>query len=241
MFTIADQPQNLLYRVNKGEDIGGTDHIGDHEDQKHQHHQTDHIATGGQFRQLGIQLLPEGVCLQEIHPPLAVVSAFRDVSSASKEKERLKNEAEAYYRDRVIKAAGEAVYRELSVPGTKVDDQLWERLSTQLAGEASSEINAARAFADAQQHLATGDAESFALTEAAHAADPQITEWRMYMEALIETLPGKKKLILDSKGKGRRHLLLGLRQNLADQLSPLLGPEITGRQGRQPNASYRSD
>jgi regulator of protease activity HflC (stomatin/prohibitin superfamily) len=177
--------------------------------------------------QLGVHLLPEGVCLQEIHPPLAVVSAFRDVSSAFKEKERLKNEAEAYYRDRVIKAAGEAVYGELSISGTQVDDQLWERLSMQLAGEVSSEINAARGFADAQQYLATGGAESFALTEAAHAADPRITEWRMYMEALTETLPGKKKLILDCQGKGRRHLLLGLRQNLADQLSPLLEPEIT--------------
>jgi hypothetical protein len=41
---------------------------------------------------LGIEVLPDGVCLQEIHPPLAVVSAFRDVSSAFKEKERMKNE-----------------------------------------------------------------------------------------------------------------------------------------------------
>jgi regulator of protease activity HflC (stomatin/prohibitin superfamily) len=174
-----------------------------------------------------MELLPAGVCLQEIHPPLAVVGAFRDVSSAFKEKERLKNEAEGFYRDRVIKAAGEAVYQELSVSGAEVDDRLWERLEKQLAGEAASEINAARAFADSQQQLAAGDAESFALVQAAHAADPQITEWRMIIESLAKALPGKKKLILDSSGQGRRHLLMGLKQNLPDQLSPLLDSEYT--------------
>ncbi len=93
---------------------------------------------------LGIEVLPEGVCLQEIHPPLAVVDAFRDVSSAFKEMARLKNEAEAFYRDRVIKAAGEAAYQELSATAAVVDDDMWQRLRPELAGEAAAELNAAR-------------------------------------------------------------------------------------------------
>jgi Cu+-exporting ATPase len=172
--------------------------------------------------QLGIELLPQGACLQEVHPPLMVVSAFRDVSSAFKEKERLKNEAEATYRDRVIQAAGKAVYDKLSVRGTEVNDALWAELSPELAGEASREINDARAFADGQRHLAAGEAEGYSLMESAHASDPRLTEWRMLLDTLAQTLPGKKKLVLDRRGEGRRHLLMGLPRAIPAELAPVL-------------------
>ncbi len=174
--------------------------------------------------QLGLELLPQGVCLQEVHPPLMVVSAFRDVSSAFKEKERLKNEAEATYRDRVIQAAGKAVYDKLSVSGVEVNDELWVELSPELAGEASREINEARAFADGQQQLAVGEAESYSMMESAHMSEPRMTEWRMLLDTLIETLPGKKKLVLDRRGEGRRHVLMGLPRALPTELAPLLEP-----------------
>ena len=170
---------------------------------------------------LGIEVLPDGVCLQEIHPPLAVVSAFRDVSSAFKEKERMKNEAEAYYRDKVIQAAGEEAWRELSAAGSEVDDDLWRRLREVLSGEASTEINAAAAFAAEKEELATGDAKSFALVENAHSAAPRLTEWRMFLETLAEAMPGKKKIILDARTGGRRHLMIGLPESLPPGLLPL--------------------
>jgi regulator of protease activity HflC (stomatin/prohibitin superfamily) len=170
----------------------------------------------------GIEVLPEGVCLQEIHPPLDVIPAFRDVSSAFKEKERLKNEADAFYRDRLIKAAGENAYRELSAGNVEADDALWTKLAAGVAGEAAAERNRARAWADDKQQLATGGAEAFALLEAAHAGQPELTEWRAYIEALSAALPGKKKLVLDSQLAGRRHLLLGLGQAVPEQLAPLL-------------------
>ncbi len=170
---------------------------------------------------LGIEVLPDGVCLQEIHPPLAVVSAFRDVSSAFKEKERMKNEAEAYYRDKVIQAAGKAVWLELAADGSEVDDALWMQLREHLSGEASAEINAASAFAAEKEELATGDAKSFALVENAHAAAPRLTEWRMFLEAISEAMPGKKKIILDSRSGGRRHLMIGLPKSLPSGLLPL--------------------
>jgi len=175
---------------------------------------------------LGIKLLPDGVCLQEIHPPLAVVRAFRDVSSAFKEKERMKNEAQAYYRDKLIQAAGEAAWRELSEAeaGSELNDELWSELRTRLAGEAAAEINAAHAFADEQQAAASGDAESFVLVENAHSAAPRLTEWRMFLETLAEAMPGKRKLILDARTGGRRHLLLGLPDAQASELMPLLEP-----------------
>ncbi len=170
---------------------------------------------------LGIEILPHGVCLQEIHPPLAVVSAFRDVSSAFKEKERMKNEAEAYYRDKVIQAAGEEAWTELSTAGSEVDDDLWIKLREVLSGEASAEINAASAFAAEKEELATGDAASFALIENAHAAAPRLTEWRMFLDTLGEAMPGKKKIILDARSGGRRHLMIGLPESLPSGLLPL--------------------
>jgi Cu+-exporting ATPase len=175
---------------------------------------------------LGIELLPDGVCLQEIHPPLAVVGAFRDVSSAFKEKERMRNEGQAYYRDKVIQAAGEAAWRELSEAETSAElsDELWHELRTGLAGEAAAEINAAHAFADGKRATASGDAESFVLVENAHSAAPRLTEWRMFLETLAEAMPGKKKLILDARSGGRRHLLLGLPRGQASDLMPLLEP-----------------
>jgi len=171
--------------------------------------------------ELGIEVLPHGICLQEIHPPLAVVSAFRDVSSAFKEKERMKNEAEAYYRDKVIKAAGETAWAELSAAGSEVDEALWTKLRAVLSGEASAEINAASASAIEQEELATGGAQSFALIKNAHAAAPRLTEWRMFIEALSEAMPGKKKIILDARSGGRRHLMIGLPEFLPSGLLPL--------------------
>ena len=141
---------------------------------------------------LGIEVLPEGVCLQEIHPPLPVVDAFRDVSSAFKEMARLKNEAEAYYRDRVIKAAGEVAYQELSATSAVVDDDLWQRLRPELSGEAAAELNVAQAFAVGKEQTAAGGAESFALVEAAHAAAPQLTEWRLFLETLGRRCPARR-------------------------------------------------
>lgn len=180
---------------------------------------------------LGIEVLPEGVCVQEIHPPLAVVDAFRDVSNAFKEMARLKNEGEAFYRDRVIKTAGDAGYQELSGTAAVIDDDMWQRLRPELAGEAAAELNTAQAFAAGKEQTAAGGAESFALVEAAHAAAPQLTEWRLFLEALGAALPGKDKLILDAPGGGRRHLLLGVPPGLSEQLLPLLKPTPTEEGG----------
>lgn len=173
---------------------------------------------------LGVEILPQGVCLQDIHPPLAVVDAFRDVSSAFKEMAQLKNEAEAYYRDRLIKTAGEAAYRELSASGVTVTDELWLRLQPELAGEAAAELSAAQAFAVGKRETAAGGAESYALVEAAHASSPALTEWQLFVETLAAILPGRSKLILDGAANGRRHLLLGMPPGLNEQLLPLLKP-----------------
>jgi Cu+-exporting ATPase len=159
---------------------------------------------------LGLEVLPDGVLLQDVHPPLAVVPAFRDVSSAFKEQERMKNEAWAYHRDKVIKAGGLEAWQKLSKPGATLTEELWQELRPRLQGEAAAELHAAEAFAASEQEVAHGNAESFVLNEAARAAAPQLTDWRLAIDTIGESLTGKKKLILDRPTGGRRHLFLGL-------------------------------
>lgn len=176
---------------------------------------------------LGVEILPQGVCLADVHPPLEVVDAFRDVTSAFKERERMKNEADAFRRERVIKAGGRAAWQEFSSGGAELTDERWSLLRSQLEGEAAAELLAAEAFAVDQQERAAGEAASFASLVAAHAAAPQLSEWRLFLDALSAALAGKQKLILDSHPGGRRHLFLGA--PFKAELSPegaLLAPAI---------------
>lgn len=174
--------------------------------------------------QLGIEVLPSGVCLQDVHPPLAVVAAFRDVSSAYKEMERMRNEGDAYRRDKLIQSGGEAAWRELSKDGCEFNDEMWHKLQPDLAGEAASELNGARAFAVEREQTAAGDAAGFSLQQAAHAAAPRITEWRLFMDAWEKSLAGKRKLLLDREAAGRRHMLLGLPKEVPAPIGPLVAP-----------------
>jgi hypothetical protein len=162
------------------------------------------------FLQLGIAILPGGICLRDVHPPLPVVDAFRDVSSAYKEMEQMNNEADTYRRDKLIQTGGEAVWRELTSDCRDVDDAVWNKLRDKLAGEIAVELNAARAFAVDREQTAAGEAAGFTLRQAAHSAAPELAAWRLFMDVWTESLTGKRKLILDRAATGRRQVLLGL-------------------------------
>jgi len=107
------------------------------------------------------------------------VDAFRDVSAAFEEKNRAINQAQGYRAEQIALARGTA--RALA--------------------------EGARAYALARVNRSNGDAGRFASREQAYRTAPGVTETRLYLEAMEQVLPGKKKLIVDSS-KGRRHLLL---------------------------------
>ena len=119
------------------------------------------------------------VKLLDVHPSLEVVDAFREVSAAFEEKNRLINEAEGYRNEQVALARGNAEAR----------------------------LQAAQEYKISRTERADGDGSRFDLAEAAFDTAPAIHRFRLYMETMEQVLPGKKKLILDSS-KGRRHLLL---------------------------------
>ncbi len=171
---------------------------------------------------LSVEVLENGVCLQDVHPPLEVVPAFRDVSSAFKERGRMLNEADADYRQKVIAAAGRTAWEQLASGGAEVTEAWWSKLGDDVAGEAAAELRSAEASAIGRQNLAAGEASRFTQLQRAEAIAPQLTQWRLAIEATSAALRGKKKLIFDSSGTGRRHLLLGLPQTLSPSVSALL-------------------
>jgi Cu+-exporting ATPase len=175
--------------------------------------------------ELGIEVLDGGVCLQEVHPPLDVVPAFRDVSSAFKERGRMLNEADADYRKQVILAAGKEAWQQLAGSGVEVNEALWQKLHDGLAGEAAAELLAAEAFATTRENAAAGEAAQFVQVLRAAAGAPDQTRWRAYIEMMSTAMRDKKKLILDRASKGRRHLLLGVGPSLDDSLRSLLTPQ----------------
>jgi HflK protein len=125
----------------------------------------------------GIRVLR--VKLEDVHPSLEVVDAFRDVSAAFEEKNRLINEAEGYRNEEVALARGNA----------------------------KAQVQNANAYTLGRTNRAAGDASRFTQEEQAFKTAPGPTETRLYLETMEQVLPGKRKLIVDS-GKGRRHLLL---------------------------------
>lgn len=127
--------------------------------------------------QAGVRVLR--VSLEDIHPSVEVVDAFREVSDAYEEKNRLINEAEGYRNEQLALSRGNA----------------------------AALITSARSYSAARKTRAEGDASRFTSREQAFRLSPDATSTRLYLEMIENVLPGKKKLIID-KSKGRRNLFL---------------------------------
>lgn len=119
------------------------------------------------------------VKLLDVHPSVEVVDAYRGVSGAFEEKNRLINEAEAYRNEQVALARGRAAARILE----------------------------AKSYSLGLRNRAAGDASRFVQSELAFRAAPGPTETRLYLETMEQILPGKNKMIVDST-KARRQLWL---------------------------------
>jgi HflK protein len=131
----------------------------------------------------GVQVLE--IKLEDVHPALEVVDAFRAVSDAFEEKNRLINEAEGYRNEQLALAQGNA----------------------------QAALENARAYSLGRKTRAEGDASRFLSAEEAFRSAPEATQSRLYLETMEEVLPGKKKLIIDTRA-GRRQLML-LRDGIA--------------------------
>ncbi len=126
---------------------------------------------------LGVHI--HSLLLQDVHPALEVVSAFREVASALEEKSQLINEAQAYANERLPLARGESQ----------------ETLLQARAGRFSKITGA------------EGEAERFSMRLEQYRKAPQTTRVRLYLETVERSLQGRKKYILDHNS-GRRKVML---------------------------------
>ena len=114
------------------------------------------------------------VRLQEVDPPAQVIDAFNDVQRAKTDKDRLKNEAEAYRNDVVPRARGE---------------------SEKLLAEA-------RAYREEVVNRADGDAKRFLSVYEAYKVAKDVTTQRIYLETLEHVMRSANKIIIDKNGEG---------------------------------------
>lgn len=124
-----------------------------------------------------------GINLQQggVRPPEQVQAAFDDVLRAAQERERAKNEAQAYANDVIPRARGAA-----------------SRLGEEAQGYRE------RIVAQAQ-----GDSERFRLLLAEYQKAPQVTRDRLYLESMQQIYSNVTKVLVDSR-QGQNMLFLPL-------------------------------
>jgi len=117
--------------------------------------------------------------LLKVDPPGPVIDAFRDVQRALADRERLRNEAEAYRNDVVPKARGAAA-----------------------AVKQEAEAYRQEIIARAQ-----GDADRFISVYRAFNAAQDVTLQRLYLETMEEVLKNSNKVIIDKSAQGQSGVL----------------------------------
>jgi len=120
----------------------------------------------------GIQI--RSVTMQSTQPPEQVQAAFDDAVKAGQDRERQKNEGEAYANDVIPRARGTA-----------------SRLLQEAEGYR------ARLIATAE-----GEAARFSKLYDEYAKAPEVTRQRLYLETMQQVYANTSKVMIDSKGAG---------------------------------------
>jgi membrane protease subunit HflK len=143
-----------------------------------------------------------GINLQQsgVRPPEQVQAAFDDVLKAGQERERAKNEAQAYANNVIPRAVGSA-----------------SRLKEE------SEAYKARIVAQAQ-----GDAQRFSAVLAEYQKAPQVTRDRMYTDAMQQVYTNVTKVLVDSRqGSNLLYLPLDKIMQMSGQPAAAAAPDAS--------------
>ncbi len=122
----------------------------------------------------GTGILVSTVTIQNAQPPEQVQAAFDDAVKAGQDRERQKNEGQAYANDVIPRARGAA---------------------SRLAQEAQGYRQ--RVIANAE-----GDASRFRQVLAEYAKAPAVTRERIYIETMQQVLAATSKIMMDYRGQG---------------------------------------
>ncbi len=140
---------------------------------------------------VGVEVVAVNLQQGGVRPPEQVQAAFDDVLKAGQERERTKNEAQAYANDVVPRASGAASRLQEEATGYK-----------------------ARVVAQAQ-----GDAQRFDSVVAEYQKAPQVTRDRMYLDSMQHVLSNVTKVLVESR-QGSNLLYLPLDKLLGSALQP---------------------
>ena len=134
------------------------------------------VRTGTQaiLDQYGSGIEISQVQLLKVDPPPAVIDAFRDVQRANADRERARNEAEAYRNDIIPRARGEG-----------------QRL-----------VQEAEGFKESQVARARGEAARFMSVLSAYQVARDVTVRRLYLETMEEILRANPKIVVDDRLQG---------------------------------------
>ena len=122
----------------------------------------DPASSGSRLARLDLGVCVQGITFQDVHPPLAVVDAYRDVSRAESDRQRRVNEADG-------------------LPGREADRGGGP-------GQGHRERRPGRARAAARPGLERRRT-SFAYQLAARQAAPSLTDFRLFWETIAEVSP----------------------------------------------------
>ena len=112
--------------------------------------------------------------MQNAQPPEQVQAAFDDAVKAGQDRERQKNEGQAYANDVIPKARGTAA-----------------RLAEEAEGYRQRLIA-----------MAEGDASRFSQLNSEYAKAPEVTRSRLYLETMQQIYANNTKVLIDAKGQG---------------------------------------
>jgi len=130
---------------------------------------------------VGVEVVAINLQQGGVRPPEQVQASFDDVLKAGQERERSKNEAQAYANDVIPRAVGSAARLKEEADAYK------ERVVAQ----------------------AQGDAQRFKLVFAEYQKAPQVTRDRMYLDAMQQVYSSVTKVMVDSR-QGSNMLYLPL-------------------------------
>lgn len=119
-------------------------------------------------------ILVSRVTMQNAQPPEQVQAAFDDAVKAGQDRERLRNEGEAYANDVIPRARGTA----------------------------SRLIEEANAYRERVVANAEGEASRFNQVYAEYRRAPEVTRERMYLETMQQLMSRSSKVMVDTKGGG---------------------------------------
>ena len=150
--------------------------------------------------QFGINV--HNITFQDVHPPLEVVDAYRDVSRAASDRQRRVNEANAY-RDRVLAEA---------------------------AGTARALVHAASAYRSVRQARAEGDSGRFDSLREARKYAKELTDIRLFWTMVADAMACKPKIVFGDEQAGASILSCRVvRSNNGRQFSDRTTPDARPR------------